>query len=91
MSINLNLRHLEALVAIARTGNFTRAAQALHVSQPSLTVQIRQLEKTLGVRLLDRNMRSVRLTPVIQQLVTEIETVVLNEKGCVPLPDGRGS
>lgn len=85
MSLNLNLRHLEALVAIARTGNFTRAAQALHVSQPSLTVQVRQLEETLGVRLLDRNTRSVKLTqigkeltPVIQRLVREIEAVVHN-------------
>jgi DNA-binding transcriptional LysR family regulator len=87
VSINLNLRHLEALVAIARTGNFTRAAQVLHISQPSLTVQIRQLEETLGVRLFDRNTRSVELTrigkelaPVIQRLVREIEAVVLNAR-----------
>ena len=85
MSLNLNLRHLEALVAIAQTGNFTRAAQSLHISQPSLTVQIRQLEETLGVRLLDRNTRSVKLTqigkeltPVMQRLVKEIESVVQN-------------
>ena len=45
MSVNLNLRHMEALVAIARTGNFTRASQALNVSQPSLTVQIHQLDR----------------------------------------------
>jgi len=87
MSAGLNFRHLEALVAIARTGNFTRAAQALHVSQPSLTVQIRQLEETLGVRLLDRNTRSVKLTrigreltPVLQRLIAEIESVVVNAK-----------
>ena len=87
MSVSLNLRHLEALVAIARTGNFTRAAQALHVSQPSLTVQIHQLEETLGVRLLDRNTRSVKLTqigkeltPVVQRLVREIEAVVMNAR-----------
>ncbi len=85
--MNLNLRHLEALVAIARTGNFTRAARALHISQPTLTVQIRQLEETLGVRLLDRNTRSVRLTqigseltPVMQRLVREIEAVVMNAR-----------
>lgn len=87
MSINLNIRHMEALVAIARTGNFTRASQALHLSQPSLTVQIHQLEDTLGVRLLDRNTRSVKLTkigkeliPVMQRLVREIEAVVQNAK-----------
>jgi LysR family transcriptional regulator, carnitine catabolism transcriptional activator len=87
MSVNLNLRHLEALLAIARTGNFTRAAQALHVSQPSLTVQIHQLEQTLGVRLLDRNTRSVKLTqigkeltPVLERLVKELEAVVMNAR-----------
>jgi DNA-binding transcriptional LysR family regulator len=87
LSINLNLRHLEALVAIARTGNFTRAAQALHISQPTLTVQIHQLEETLGVRLLDRNTRSVKLTqigkeltPVMQRLVREMEAIVLNAR-----------
>jgi LysR family carnitine catabolism transcriptional activator len=87
MRANLNLRHLEALAAIARTGNFTRAAQALHVSQPSLTVQIHQLEETLGVRLLDRNTRSVKLTrigkeltPIVQRLVREIEAVVMNAR-----------
>ena len=75
------------MVAIARTGNFTRAAQALHVSQPSLRFQIHQLEETLGVRLLDRNTRSVKLTqigkeltPVVQRLVREIEAVVMNAR-----------
>jgi DNA-binding transcriptional LysR family regulator len=84
---NLNLRHFEAFAAIAAAGNFTRAAQALHVSQPALTVQIRQLEETIGVRLLDRNTRSVKLTrigqqlsPVIQRLLREIDSVILNAR-----------
>ncbi|MGC4049104.1 MAG: LysR family transcriptional regulator [Paludibaculum sp.] len=84
---NLNLRHFEAFAAIASAGSFTRAAQALHVSQPALTVQIRQLEATIGVRLLDRNTRSVKLTrigqqlsPVIQRLLREIDSVVLNAR-----------
>lgn len=87
MATNLNLRHLEALITIARTGNFTRAAQALHISQPSLTVQIHQLEETLGVRLLDRNTRSVKLTqigreltPIIERLVREVDSVILNAR-----------
>ena len=56
------LRHIEAFLAVARCGNFTRAAADLHVSQPALTVQIRQLESTLGLRLFDRNNRRVSLT-----------------------------
>jgi DNA-binding transcriptional LysR family regulator len=71
---------LEAFVAVAKAGSFTRAAETLHISQPALTVQIRQLEQTMGVRLLDRNTRTVRLTrigqelsPIVQRLLREIE------------------
>lgn len=72
----LNLRHLEAFAAIATIGNFTRAAQALHISQPALTVQIRQLEQTLGVRLLDRNTRTVKVTRIGQQLSPVVERIL---------------
>ncbi|MVU83801.1 transcriptional regulator CynR [Nocardia sp. ET3-3] len=56
------LRHLRYLLAVAEHGNFTRAAEELHVSQPTLSQQIRQLERLVGVALLDRTGRSVRLT-----------------------------
>lgn len=73
---NLNLRHLDAFVAIATAGNFTRAARALHISQPALTVQIQQLEEAIGVKLLDRNTRTVTLTSIGQQLAPVIERVL---------------
>jgi len=69
----MNLRQLRSLIAIAQLGSFTRAAQSLHISQPALTVQMHQLEEALGVRLLDRNTRAVKLTPLGSQVVPIIE------------------
>ncbi len=82
--MNVNLRHLEAFAAVARLSSFTAAARELGVSQPALTVQIRQLEEVLTVRLLDRNTRSVKLTqvgrdlaPAVEKLLAEIQAVVI--------------
>ncbi|WP_342713131.1 transcriptional regulator CynR [Bradyrhizobium sp. B124] len=56
------LRHARYLLAVADKGSFTRAAAELHVSQPALSQQIRQLEETLGAKLLDRSGRVIRPT-----------------------------
>jgi len=55
-------RPLQYLLAIAEHGSYTRAAEALHVSQPTLSQQIKQLEDSLQAMLLDRSGRAVRLT-----------------------------
>lgn len=59
----MEFRHLRSFLAVAEGLNFTRAAEILHLSQPALTAHIQQLESDLGVQLLDRNRRSVALTP----------------------------
>lgn len=58
----LELRHLRYLLAVAEHRNFTRAAEDLHISQPTLSQQVKQLERTVGAQLLDRTGRAVRLT-----------------------------
>jgi len=70
------IRHIRAFLNVARLGSFTKSALELHVSQPALTVQIRQLEEWLGVRLFDRNKRRVALTPVGRDLLPLLERVL---------------
>jgi DNA-binding transcriptional LysR family regulator len=65
----MELRQLAYLVAVADEGGFTRAADRLHVAQPGVSAQIRQLEKELGQPLFDRSGRSVRLTAAGQAVL----------------------
>lgn len=59
----MELRHLQYFVSIAVTGGFGRAARSLHVSQSAISEQMRDLERELGVALIDRGQRQIRLTP----------------------------
>lgn len=80
--MNINLRQLRAFVSIGHCASFTKAAEALHATQPTLSAQIHQLEQSLGVRLFDRSTRSVRLTQVGRDLLPVVDKV-LNDLGAV--------
>jgi DNA-binding transcriptional LysR family regulator len=67
--MDVELRHLRSFVAVAEELNFTRAAERLHLAQPALSTQIRQLELRVGARLLDRTTRRVELTPAGRALL----------------------
>lgn len=64
----VNFSQLRSFHAVALSGNVTSAARLLHVSQPTVTTQLKQLEETYGVELVFRMHRGVRLTPVGQSL-----------------------
>jgi LysR family transcriptional regulator, hydrogen peroxide-inducible genes activator len=59
----MEMHQLRYVVAVSRAGNFSRAAEQCHVSQPSLSQQILKLEEELGERLFDRMKREAKLTP----------------------------
>ena len=72
----MQLHQLRYFCAVARTGNFTRAAQHEHLAQPSLSQQIRKLEEELGTRLFDRLGRIVRLTQVGEAFLPRAEAIL---------------
>src|SRR5581483_1249210 len=78
-----DLHHVKAFLAAARIGNFTRAANELHISQSAFTVQIRQLEDALGVILFDRSKRRVALTAAGKELVVPLERILIDMESIV--------
>jgi LysR family hydrogen peroxide-inducible transcriptional activator len=73
-----SLRQLQYVVAVADLRSFRRAAEACHVSQPSLSAQIAQLEEGLGVVLFARDRRGVLLTPAGEALVERARRLVVD-------------
>ncbi|MGA8656563.1 MAG: LysR family transcriptional regulator [Chthoniobacterales bacterium] len=78
----MELRHLRYFVRVAETENVSRAALKLHISQPALSRQIRDLEDEIGVSLLERTAKSVSLTEAGRLFLDEARAV-LERGACV--------
>lgn len=72
----LSLRDIEYVVSVAATGSFTAAAEACGVAQPSLSAQVRKVERQLGIVLFERTGRSVRPTPAGAAVIEQARSVL---------------
>ncbi len=72
----MEIKHVKSFLAVAKSLNFSRAARALHLSQPALSTQIAGLEASLGAALFLRNRRKVSLTPAGQAFLADAETLL---------------
>lgn len=73
---NLTLRQLRYFEALARHGHFGRAADACSISQPALSMQIKELEESLGTGLFDRSARQVRLTGFGEEFAQRVHNIL---------------
>ena len=74
--MNLPLRQLRAFAAVAETGSFTAAAGQLHLTQSALSVLVRELEREMGVQLLDRNTRRVQLSEAGREFLPSVHRLL---------------
>src|SRR5689334_7365673 len=73
---NLTLKQLRYFEALARDGRFRRAADACAISQPALSMQIKELEEELGNELFERSAREVKLTPFGQTFALRVRDIL---------------
>ena len=74
--VEMELRHLRYFVAVAEAENVSRAALKLHISQPGISRQIRDLEEEIGFQLFERSAKSIKLTTAGKTFLTEARAVL---------------
>src|SRR6185437_13421566 len=74
--INVTLRQLRYFDALARHGHFGRAAEACAISQPALSMQIKEMEEVLGSLLLERSARQIALTTFGEELLLRVRDIL---------------
>jgi LysR family hydrogen peroxide-inducible transcriptional activator len=87
----MTLKELAYLVAVADHCHFGRAAQSCHVSQPTLSTQLKKLEQHLDVALVERTNKSVHLTAVGEQIVVRAREILANAESIVALAKMQSS
>lgn len=92
----VTLRQIQAFLAVTEQGTFTKAAERLHMAQPALSQLVRELERELGIRVLDRTTRRVELTEggrefhgAALKVVHDLDTAVQNANGLAERRRGR--
>jgi LysR family hydrogen peroxide-inducible transcriptional activator len=75
-SFGMNLRSFEYLLALKKHGGFHRAAEACHVSQPALSIQIKKLEEELGIKLLERSQKEFIFTPAGLEVLARARNIM---------------
>ena len=86
----MRLTQLRSFHAVARAGGFTGGARLLHISQPTVTTQVRFLEETYGIELFYRRGHSVRMTPLGEQLYEIAQKIFALESETVHLLEDSG-
>ena len=72
----MNLRDLKYIVAVAQTKSFIKAAEQCFVSQPTLSMQVKKLEESLGVKIFERNNKRVLITDVGQSIIATAKHIL---------------
>src|SRR5215471_18083004 len=86
----MELRHMRYFVAVAEERNFTRAAARLHLAQPSLSRQIRDLEQELGVSLLHRGKGGITLTAAGNEYLAQARKLLADSAAAVQVTQAAG-